>query len=770
MPAGGCSGLPLTSGTRRSGRRRNSGGNWSDGSRATYDDGSGSGSTAPYLRRTRVQYPGPSSNNRTVVYANYPTSGDGAMLSRLDNLAPTTSGTPYAQFSYLGAGTIYKVAHPAVTATTNHLVLNYDPSGDGSYSGLDQFGQVVDQNWVVDSASVDRYQYGYDRNGNRLYRDNILSRSNGELYHANGPTAGYDGLDRLTDFRRGTLSASGSVLDTVTTASHTLNWSLDQLGNWVSNTTDGGPVQTRTHTAANEINGISGSWIVPGYDTAGNMTSGPQPGSESSNQLNLVYDAWNRVVAVTKTTGSGTGATTTSVATYVYNGLNQRIRKVDQTKSPNVTTDYYYNEAWQVLEEQQTMGTGSTTTYAQYVWDPRYIDAPVCRFRDANANPSDGLEETLYYTNDANFNVTALVNTNGHVVERYQYDAYGQVTFLVGAYDLSGTATSNDWGAGGSASIADNQILFGGYRYEPESGLYHVRNRFYHPSLGRWISRDQAIYIADINLYCYVHANTSGSTDPTGLYDWQNFAFSDEALESSLMVAFPHVEGQQCFFSHLQFMAAVFNKKGSVETHMPWLLQLTQSPGFGEKCSCCPDGSKAKYKFKQKGDFTNQQKGYQEIRHNGLDHDEHLLPGDRSQPPWRDQLGPIDDFATVKTDPIFNQPNKLWNAEAISAATQYPSDGLHSMYFLHDSPGWIFATPPKGFVAGTSVTGLWDFTIEAYQVCNGSEPSAPITTIKFALYLTGDYVNEASPSHPKGYDHWKFRPQYDATTMKASTP
>lgn len=49
---------------------------------------------------------------------------------------------------------------------------------DGSdiYTGrafTQRFGRVIDQNWwvVVDGASMDRFQYGYDANSNVLYKN-----------------------------------------------------------------------------------------------------------------------------------------------------------------------------------------------------------------------------------------------------------------------------------------------------------------------------------------------------------------------------------------------------------------------------------------------------------------------------------------------------------------------------------------------------------------------------------------------------------------------
>ncbi len=103
-------------------------------------------------------------------------------------------------------------------------------------------------------------------------------------------------------------------------------------------------------------------------------------------------------------------------------------------------------------------------------------------------------------------NVTALVDVyDGAVVERYIYDAYGKVTVLHGLRDNDGTDTSgSEWSARAAADDFDNEILYCGYRYDPETGLYQVRNRYYHPTLGRWVSRDPIGYADGMNVYEYV--------------------------------------------------------------------------------------------------------------------------------------------------------------------------------------------------------------------------------------------------------------------------
>ncbi|MBM4144492.1 MAG: RHS repeat-associated core domain-containing protein [Lentisphaerae bacterium] len=60
-------------------------------------------------------------------------------------------------------------------------------------------------------------------------------------------------------------------------------------------------------------------------------------------------------------------------------------------------------------------------------------------------------------------------------------------------------------------------VLFAGYILDAESGLYAVRRRVYHPTLGRWLQRDPAGYADGANLYAYCSADPATLTDPLGL-------------------------------------------------------------------------------------------------------------------------------------------------------------------------------------------------------------------------------------------------------------
>jgi hypothetical protein len=187
-----------------------------------------------------------------------------------------------------------------------------------------------------------------------------------------------DEIYRLVGTDRGLLTSLSPP--TLASTQFYQDWTLDGLGNFAT-LDDDGTTQSRSVDQANEITGVSGSagWVTPEYDKAGNMISGPKPGDETT-RLHFTYDAWNRLTTVYADDGyDGQGDL---LAYYVYDGLNRRVEKVvTAAGGGEAFLQYYYDENWQVLEEQFLDPQYCTTIATnQYLWDVSYIDAPVVRF------------------------------------------------------------------------------------------------------------------------------------------------------------------------------------------------------------------------------------------------------------------------------------------------------------------------------------------------------------------------------------------------------
>jgi RHS repeat-associated protein len=418
-------------------------------------------------RQTSMTYP-----NGRVVSDNY-ASGVDDSISRLSSLSD--SSATLEAYIYLGLDTIVERSHSQPGVDLMYIKQSGESNGDAGdqYTGLDRFGRVVDQRWIdtATGAATDRFQYGYDRDSNRTYRDNLVNAAFGEVYT-------YDGLNQISSFARGTLNGTK---DRVTgTASRSQSWDYDAAGNFDSVTTDG-TGQTRTANAQNEVTSVSEA-TTPTYDAAGNMT-----GDETGKQF--VYDAWNRLVAVKDSGG-------TTLEMFRYDGLN---RRVSQTAS-GTTTDLYYSDQWQVLEER--VGGVATT---QYVWSPAYVDALVERDRDTNGDGT--LDERLYAQQDANWDNTALLSSSGVVQERMTFDSFGTDQVRDAAWDIKAGGTAYDW-----------RVLFQGAMRDMVTGNDDRRRRVYDPALDRPIQMDPIRFDSgDVNFYRWEGNNPSVQTDPSGL-------------------------------------------------------------------------------------------------------------------------------------------------------------------------------------------------------------------------------------------------------------
>ena len=111
--------------------------------------------------------------------------------------------------------------------------------------------------------------------------------------------------------------------------------------------------------------------------------------------------------------------------------------------------------------------------------------------------------QSYYYMYNGHADVTALINAaTGNIDATYYYDAFGNI--------VESTGVAKD----------KNSILYAGYQYDKETGLYYLNARMYDPKIARFLQEDT--YTGDpndplsLNLYTYCANNPLIYCDPTG--------------------------------------------------------------------------------------------------------------------------------------------------------------------------------------------------------------------------------------------------------------
>ena len=410
-----------------------------------------------------------------------------------------------------------------------------NPADDLEYDALDRFDRLVELNWGQRGYGfAERLAYWYDRVGTRLARRSRpyvpwsltpdtqpVTRTHDERYQ-------YDALYRLRDMHRGTLPGdrTRNPQSPATAIAPTFHqqWQLDQQDNWerLDEQAFGDEGyqfgQTRTHDRSNRVKTImsGGPPVSVAFDDAGNMDYIPDatdPGNLDKG-LYCEYDAWNRLVHVRR------GGR--PVADYEYDGLGRRIVKRVYHKDTGVLTEarhFYYSQGWQVLQERVAVDPEGETPWEtrldrQYVWGVRGPDDLILRDRETRQTPIGIPNERQYALADGNGNIISLYDVQHEysavpakrLVERIEYDAYGRARFM-----------DKDFGSL-SESGKDWSILYGGYYYDAETGLYHVRNRMYDPLYGRWLQTDPSGFGDSYNLYQYGLSSPLTYVDPEGRF------------------------------------------------------------------------------------------------------------------------------------------------------------------------------------------------------------------------------------------------------------
>lgn len=393
------------------------------------------------------------------------------------------------EYGYNIDGTLSSYTKPDGTT----LSYSYDELGRIISDGVNSYSydNKLRLSEISDGSKSISFEYdGFNRIIGTTYSDGHSNGyaydDNGNCININGTEYGYDGLNRLTSvsFSGGTINYSyrkDSQLDKVEYPNGmTTSFGYDEVGRLTSKQTT-----------------LNNGTVVAGYsytlDKVGNITE--QTTQEPYNQVAL----------------------TNEEVSYNYNDGNRITQAGDISfefdKNGNTTKRGSEGLAWDV-QDRLTVAGSTAITYdplgliASY-GDITFTTDPLGMGNVLSDSKSgaeyiygNGLEARVkdgkvsYYVTDVRGSVVAIVDKDGNITHKYQYDDFGKV-------------------------IQKEELDYNPFRYVGKYGvmalndhLYYMRARHYDPTIGRFLSEDP---IWSTNLYPYADNNPIMGIDPKGL-------------------------------------------------------------------------------------------------------------------------------------------------------------------------------------------------------------------------------------------------------------
>jgi len=356
----------------------------------------------------------------------------------------------------------------------------------------DLAGRLIDADTsVTPHQPATTVGYGYDKVGNRLSmidgtgtttylydQANRLTDLTSPIGHT-GYT--YDGLNRreIATVPNGIVSTytfddTGRLLNLTHEGTSSFDYTHDGVGNRLSMTTvDGSHGYTYDNiyqlTRATHPASPTEAFTYDGVGSRLSSMDYPQWTYDANNRLTgfngtaYTHDENGNIITKTDATGTTTYTYDSEneltridfpgggFVEYVYDGLGRRIEK----NVGGTITRYVYD-----LEDILFEYDGSNNITARYAQGPG-IDDLIAMDRGG---------ESYFYHTDGLGSITGITDSSKQPVASYGYDAFGNII------SQTGTLT--------------NPYTFTGREYDPESGLYYYRARYYDPGIGRFLQPD----------------------------------------------------------------------------------------------------------------------------------------------------------------------------------------------------------------------------------------------------------------------------------------
>ena len=498
------------------------------------------------------------------------------------NIAEINDGGSVTSYTYTGNNKLKSKTTP------DNKTIQYE------YDVRDNINRVTDYSGAVTT-------YSYDE-ANRLQKVSGAGASVTYTYNPQNRLQKISyGSSLSAEYAYNNAGEPTSLIRKAGSSTTTFGYSYDLNGNLLQETENGNVVNAYTYDDLNRLATETdkfGTTTTYGFNANGNITSkvmtyAPETSytltnagasyeftNIKSHKVTMMYNAKNqlqtRSESITGTTGGVTKSMSSSELFTAYTNDGSLKSKKETLGTNLLTKSYWYNDRSQMIAYKENNVTKAEYTYdAEGYRASKIVDGKTTCFywdRGYTINESDG----------TSFKAQNVVGLGGIVARKttgtptYLFkDVHGDTTMLMQGTSQKGTYDYDAYGKQTEITgTADNPYRYCGEYTDEETGFIYLRNRYYDPSIGRFISEDPAK--DGTNWYTYCGNNPIKFVDPWGLDDYIFYGFSQgrtaKALETQLLESDPdtpvhliYVETKDDFLEGWNGMGEVNGEKVSID-------------------------------------------------------------------------------------------------------------------------------------------------------------------------------------------------------------